>query len=82
MKTNFEEILECKNSLEPKTYQIKICHRTQLIKTNDETFIIRFNLQEDNELQFEVINKYDPSIVHVRDTIDCNFLQIIEVEQF
>lgn len=50
IKTNFEEILQFNNKSEPKTYQIKICHRTQLIKSNDEIFITRFILQEDNEL--------------------------------
>ena len=50
IKTNFEEILQFNNKSEPKTYQIKICHQTQLIISDDEIFITRFILQEDNEL--------------------------------
>ena len=80
MKTNFEELIYQNSKSETKTYEIKICHRTQLIKSNEEIYITRFNLHEDNELIFEIINKYDPQVVHVRDTIDCNFLQIIDVQ--
>lgn len=50
IKTNFEEIIQCNNKSELKTFQIKICHRTQLIISDDEIFITRFILQEDNEL--------------------------------
>jgi hypothetical protein len=55
MKTNIEQLLSHDSKVK-NTYQIKICHRTQLIKTNEKIFITRFNVNDENEVQFEIIN--------------------------